>query len=416
MAQNTQTIEYTDDLGSLGILGNAKPLDSSNPYVRWYKGRRTMRSITMRNWSNAFYMKLESRKNKINAMKRVALIACITFITIEIFGQTTSVAIKFDEINDLPNFYSLKDEPAIGERIKRFVSRLRIDRGKQVYLITYRARILEENRRYRLSNLVSSIKWAIPHSSIKSEDIFVVDGGLRQSDTIELWIAPKNAEAPRPTPTFDRSEAIDCPSIYAYQEGIEFNRKNPIDFKASTYPAVVGAYNWTITDGKIIGANGSTLLKVDVSDARTDRVTAFLEVKGIPLPCKNTAYATTEFGNSPRLLDEFGDIANGDFKARLDAFFVHLQNHPEKQGYAYIYGDRDAVGSGDALARKRLLTNQIFFRRFDASRIKIVDAGFREELSSEFLLVPPGTAAPMPTPTVDKRFIRPGISTRPARK
>ena len=37
-------------------------------------------------------------------------------------------------------------------------------------------------------------------------------------------------------------------------------------------------------------------------------------------------------------IDEFGNIANGDLKARLDNFFIELQNRPNKKGYIVITG------------------------------------------------------------------------------
>lgn len=348
-------------------------------------------------------------------MKCFLLIICASFLVVQVFSQQKAIALKFDEFNDSQQLSYTELQQTSKERIERFVNQLKRERGSRVYLIHYRARVFEDSRYFRPSTWTSNTKWAISGSSVKSEDIFIVDGGIREFDTIEFWIAPKGAEPPNPTPTFNRSEAIDCPSIYAYQDGINFNKNYPIYFKASSRPQGADAYNWTVTDGKIVGDNGRSLLELDVSNAKTDRVTAFVEIEGLPLPCKNTAFAIAEFGNTPRLVDEFGRIANGDLKARLDHFFTLLQNHPEKQGFAYIYGGRD-VGSRDAESRKRLIAQYVLFRRFDETRIKIISVGFRDEVSTEFWLVPAAISAPVPTPTVDKRFIQPNVRKRQVRK
>lgn len=157
---------------------------------------------------------------------------------------------------------------------------------------------MQDSNRYRLSNLVGSAKWLITGKAVKSEDVLVIDGGLRQYDTIEFWIAPKNAQPPTPTPTFARSEGIECPSISAYQEGFSFDRNKPIVLQARSRPSGADAYNWTLTDGVVIGSNGTTRLEVDVSKVQGDKITAFVELAGVPLPCKNRDIAVAEFGNS----------------------------------------------------------------------------------------------------------------------
>jgi len=351
-------------------------------------------------------------------MNKFLLLLILLGASFHIMGQTTPKAIKFDELSSLEKYSYEESNRIVKERIDRFVGTAIKQRGKIAYFIHYRARVREGQSFWnRSSEWATQAKYAVAAIDrvLESENVLVIDGGVRNAESLEFWFVPKNAEPPRPTPTFDRSEAIDCPSIYAYQDGIQFDRKNPIYFKASSYPTGAYAYKWTVTDGKIIGENGISFLRADVSDVKADRVTAFVEIEGLPLPCKNTAFAIAEFSNTPRLIDEFGRVANGDIKARLDAFFVTLQNHPEKQGYAYIYGGRD-MGSRDSQARRQLLSNQILFRRFDASRIKIIDAGYREEISTEYWLVPSGVDAPKPTPTVDKYFVAPARRVLPARK
>ncbi|CAN5868821.1 hypothetical protein BH20ACI4_BH20ACI4_28260 [soil metagenome] len=77
-------------------------------------------------------------------------------------------------------------------------------------------------------------------------------------------------------------------------------------------------------------------------------------------------------------IDEFGTIANGDLKARLDNFFVELQNRPDKKGYILTKGS-----SKQMLSRERLIRNYIVMRKFDSSRIEFVKHGTSKKLNTE---------------------------------
>lgn len=77
-------------------------------------------------------------------------------------------------------------------------------------------------------------------------------------------------------------------------------------------------------------------------------------------------------------IDEFGEVANGVIKARLDSFFVELQDHSNKKGYVIINGPAKTV-----LRRERFIRNYILMRRFDSSRIKLINDGFNDEIKTE---------------------------------
>lgn len=77
-------------------------------------------------------------------------------------------------------------------------------------------------------------------------------------------------------------------------------------------------------------------------------------------------------------IDEFGNIANGDLKARLDNFFVELQNRPNKQGSIFIVGPLRKVSRFE-----RLIKNYITLRKFDSSRIKFINGGISKDVKTE---------------------------------
>ena len=107
-----------------------------------------------------------------------------------------------------------------------------------------------------------------------------------------------------------------------------------------------------------------------------------------------------------RKLDEYGNIRWNDERARLDNFAIAVQDDPSARGYLLCYGGR--VGrAGEAARRCRRAKNYVSgYRGIDAARVVTVDGGFREDLTVELWVIPPGVSAPQAVPTVDPREIR----------
>jgi protein involved in sex pheromone biosynthesis len=143
---------------------------------------------------------------------RIALILLV--FSFQAFAQQNNRALKFDEFDDSQeNFYSL-EEISLTERIKRFVTQIKKERGKKIYIIYYRARITAGSSQYKISNWAERTKTEIIASSkLTYDDVFVVDGGYREKNTLEYWIAPKSSEPPKATPTFSKDETFTCPNI-----------------------------------------------------------------------------------------------------------------------------------------------------------------------------------------------------------
>lgn len=119
-----------------------------------------------------------------------------------------------------------------------------------------------------------------------------------------------------------------------------------------------------------------------------------------------------------RKFDEYGNVNWGDEKPRLDNFAVALLNDPTSLGYLVCYGGR--VGrAGEARRRCARAKGYLSgYRRVPAEQVVTVDGGYREELTVEVWVVPPGAAPPGPTPTVgagEVRFVK-GKSKRAARR
>jgi hypothetical protein len=176
-------------------------------------------------------------------------------------------------------------------------------------------------------------------------------------------------------------------------------------------------YRWTVNpaNARIISGAGTPTITVDSTGLAGQRITATLVVddgSGSPL-CRQMVQASTF---TPRTLkrdivgSEFDTCCNcsdDDQKARLDNLAVELQNDPSTTTYLMAYAGRTSrVGeSARLLARARdyLVTH----RGVDASRITVINGGFREDDCVEVWVVPRGAAPPQPRPTVRAGDVRP---------
>lgn len=156
-------------------------------------------------------------------------------------------------------------------------------------------------------------------------------------------------------------------------------------------------FEWSTSAGTITGGQGSA--QIEVIDVHTSSVTVTTRNQG----CNNAASKTTEIsrGQSPLMFEGFGNIAFNDEKARLDNLAIQLQGNPGAQAYLICYGAREGR-AGEARRRcDRARGYLVNTRGIDEGRIEAVDGGFKEDLSVELWIVPPGAQPPTPNPTVE---------------
>jgi len=182
-------------------------------------------------------------------------------------------------------------------------------------------------------------------------------------------------------------------------------------------------YTWTVgpENAHLISGAGTPTITVDSTGLAGQRITATLVVddgSGGPA-CRQTAQASTEVARTPkreivgREFDTCRSCSYDDQKARLDNLAVELHNDPSTTTYVMAYGGRTSqVGQADRLlarAREYLVMQ----RAVDASRIILINGGFREEDCVQVWIVPRGATPPQPSPTVQAGDVRAG--TAPAK-
>jgi hypothetical protein len=256
-----------------------------------------------------------------------------------------------------------------------------------------------------------NVTWDLSGAQPGSYKVTVeVDDGCGCTAFAETNVTVTGDCTPKPTPVPCPTISIDCPTDVV-------RVGSPVTFRANITGGgdATMTYNWTVSAGTITSGQGTESITVDTTSVTVDSIQATLEVGGLAATCSTSATCSVSIARQPetRKLDEYGNVAFDDEKARLDNFAIELQNTPGSQGYIIGYSGRRGR-RGEGIARAERAKNYLVTSRgLEASRIITVDGGYREELAVELFIVPSGATTPTASPTVDASEVRPA---RPVRR
>ena len=245
---------------------------------------------------------------------------------------------------------------------------------------------------------VHNVQVRLPNGQFWMRDIEVPAGRVK-CVVVNYRPLPPIAKSPCPFPVnISAPNQVTDGEIITYTADVAYNGTAPL------------RYAWKVTpsSARIISGLGTPTLNVDSTGLGGQRITATLtaddgsadpacaqsaQAVSIIVPLEKKVIVAQEF-------DECNGCSLNDQKARLDNLAVELQNEPSARAYIIAYGGRmSPLGQSQKLS-SRARDYLVSHRGIDASRLTVVNGGFREEDSVELWLVPSGAAAPQPTPTV----------------
>ena len=273
-----------------------------------------------------------------------------------------------------------------------------------------RGETLTEYRSFQLEPGTHNVVVKLPNGTLWTRDIEVPAGRVK-CVVVNYRPLPPPPKSPCPFPVnVSAPKSVGEGEIITYAADV-------------AYGGTAGLkYNWTITPAAahIMSGAGTPTVTVDTTGLGGQRVIATLSVDdGSPDPaCRQTAQAISMVAAEEKKMivarefDECDNCTFDDQKARLDNLAVELQNDPTTHAYVIAYGGRTSpIGQVERLMTRArdYLTHE---RAIDASRITIVNGGFREEDSVELWIVPSGAAPPRATPTVQAGDLKPSGPVR----
>lgn len=143
----------------------------------------------------------------------------------------------------------------------------------------------------------------------------------------------------------------------------------------------------------------------------------------IPTSLFPLVFCISVFSQEAKQFDEFGDLYCDDYLARMDYPRNEVKNNPSSTMYVLVYEGKERKNDKLTLpafgqARARIHSMKELIKRFwtngeevPVGRFKFVHAGFRENFTVEFWLIPKGATPPKPTPTLTKMKYRRGKAT-----
>jgi hypothetical protein len=154
-------------------------------------------------------------------------------------------------------------------------------------------------------------------------------------------------------------------------------------------------YNWTVSAGTIVSGQGTPSITVaTTADMAGTNVNATVEVGGTQAGCNCPTQGSDIGGVAPKPtpipVDEYGPSQDDDVKARIDNFFIQLNNNPGARGYVIIYGTPAQIRRQKAQIMRAINRPG---SGHDASRITFVD-GPAGEQKVKLWLVPAGADNP----------------------
>lgn len=149
-------------------------------------------------------------------------------------------------------------------------------------------------------------------------------------------------------------------------------------------------YDWTVTAGTIESGQGTSSINVRTTpDMMGTNVTATVKITGIAAGCADIASETAGIEGFGCLmaLDEFGKLSKNDIKARIDNFFIRLQNDPEVEGLILV-----KLNTKESRAFKLTYLNNMYdailFLKYDPARVTFVVEQDDHDTGTRFWAVP----------------------------
>ncbi len=289
------------------------------------------------------------------------------------------------------------------QKLESFVRYLKRRPRERGHVVVYTSRVSNYSSPDGAARIKILEEKLFENMDIKPGRVALVEGGLREQATVELWVLARGAKPPEPTPTAPRESMIICPHIRAAGETYLLRANGPLTFGVSLRdgdPSVRPTFRWTVSHGTILSGQGSDKITVGELDASPKVVAAEVEVLGLPAGCESRGKMETGVGVAPYKWDDYPNITIGDEKARLDNFHHTLNEEPELVAYVLVYGGRG--GRRDEAQRRadRAVDYLVNARGLGADRVRAVDGGLRESLAVELWVSTRGGPAPVPAPTV----------------
>ena len=105
-----------------------------------------------------------------------------------------------------------------------------------------------------------------------------------------------------------------------------------------------------------------------------------------------------------KLVDQFGRLNSEERSARFDVMFAGISQTPNSIGYVFLFCGK-TCRYDEIVGHMRGIEIKIALRRFERSKLVILDGGFRESFETELWVVPEEACPPTPKSNIHIRNV-----------
>ncbi len=219
------------------------------------------------------------------------------------------------------------------------------------------------------------------------------------------------------TPPADQQPVDPCPQLNIKAPNQPVRDGVPIKISATLAGGdkkIAPMFDWSISAGVINAGQGTPTIEVDTTGAGVDRsIYATVLIGGFSPECVSSGSASVTVAGPPQKSDKFGPLSEDELSQRVDNFLSTVSQ--TDRAYIFAYAGRTNV-RGYASNSLRQIRAHALRSGMPSDRLVTIDGGFREEPEYELWVVPIGSEAPRPSPTVNAREIVYPRPTPPVRK
>ncbi|HMQ02920.1 MAG TPA: hypothetical protein PKD26_03315 [Pyrinomonadaceae bacterium] len=222
------------------------------------------------------------------------------------------------------------------------------------------------------------------------------------------------AEVPKKEEVPAEKKASPCPKVtLKLGAPSQVREGTPVAFVADINggdPDVLPNLIWSVSAGMIKEGQGERRIAVDSNGAGANRqITAELWIGGYAPECVSSYSAMIRVVPPAMLLDEFSELPTEKENERIATAAGYISQATDRF-YIIAYAGRSSE-RGYAIKALRRQVEEFAKHEIAASRIRVIDGGFREEPAYEYWFVPDGAEPPRARPTVDPREVTPPRTT-----
>lgn len=153
-------------------------------------------------------------------------------------------------------------------------------------------------------------------------------------------------------------------------------------------------YEWTTSNGKILKGQGTSEIVYLNEEHKSDMeiIQVSVKIAGMPNYCTNTNFldtfnVTSDYCGLVEPIDSFGKLRFEELKARIDNFFIVINNNSGEGLINVRFNKQDDRKEKTAFLKN--IEKCIKYCRYEISRISFVISEEDDEQSTMFTMIPP---------------------------